>query len=111
MVPRNEANVAHFFTDSLSGCAIFIDELPNGDLVVYHGNAAGLSPTAAETRANPAYEKAGAVAVMSSYHKQAQTAAYGTATPQVALFKSQYNKSAVDFLDRQKTLMRDNPDV
>jgi len=111
VVPRNEVNLAHFFTDSLSGCAIFIDELPNGDLVVYHGNAAGLSPTAAETRANPAYEKAGAVAVMSSYHKQAQASAYATATPQVALYKSQYNRNAVDFLDRQKSLMRAEADV
>jgi hypothetical protein len=104
VVPRK--SVDYFFTDGLSGCAIFIDVLPNEDLVLYHANAAEFSPTPEETRDDPAFETKKAVATMKDYHEKARKAAYKDAKPAVALFKSQYNSAGKAFLERARKALK-----
>lgn len=84
-----------FFTDNLSGCSVFIDSMPGGDLVVYHANRQGMSYTGtAQQRMDASFERQVAVAVKHAQHDNAQRATYGTATPQGSLFKSRYMTNA-----------------
>lgn len=110
VLPAAEPGVDHFFTDGLSGCAILVDRLPDGNLVVYHANASGLSPTALETTKDPSYEKPSAVAVMESYRRAARAHSYPGAVHVGSLFKSTYNRQAKALVDRQRMLRRPNPD-
>jgi len=84
-----------FFTDNLSGCSIFIDQMPGGDLVVYHANRQGAQYKPTETQAaDVLFEREVAIAVKKQLHDNAKTAAYAGATDAGSLFKQRYNAGA-----------------
>lgn len=59
VLPQN--GVSCFFTDALSGCAIFIDRTPGGQLVVYHANAMDHCPNRAAVLADPTVLRADSI--------------------------------------------------
>ena len=104
VVPRSNAQVKYFFTDSLSGCSIFIDETATGDLVVYHANAKDWSPSQSDVKKDAACDSPIGVSKMNAFHDDARTKDRPGVTPCVALFKSQYFKSVNGFDQRARTL-------
>lgn len=88
------AGVGRFFTDSLSGCTIFIDRLPNNDLVVYHANVQGgaAAPTP-EQASVPTFEKPYAIFMKRRLHRDASAHYNGALVGE--LFKATYNRMAV----------------
>jgi hypothetical protein len=104
IVPRKD--VDYFFTDALSGCAVFIDTLENDDLVLYHANAMSHAPKPEDLAKNCAAESDKAVSTMKEYHDKALKAAYPKATKNVALFKKEYLSKGQAFVDRMKQLGR-----
>lgn len=109
VIDTTDQSISHFFTDGLSGCSIFIDTLPN-QIIVHHANFAAQSPTAEETKANPAYERPSAVAIMQGLHDTSVDNAYNGATARASLFKSQYNATGRGFVQRQRALGRSDAD-
>ena len=108
-IRADDDSITHFFTAPLSGCAIFVDSIGTNSFVVHHANYAAQSPTAAETKADPAYQKPGAIQLMKQLHTNALKL-YPGAKERASLFKSQYNEVARDFIQRQKDLKQKNPD-
>lgn len=89
-----DSSVNRFFTDNLSGCSVFVDRLPNGNMVVYHANVQGgaYRPTE-EQSLNVRYERQLAVAVKRQYHINAARH-YAGAVSVGSLFKDRYNANA-----------------
>ena len=112
------AGVNHFFTDALSGCAIFIDSVSNGDLIVYHANAMAHTPNMAAVLANPGLDRAdsiayyGAMNTMAQYHQTAlgQRAGGGALaiTPRAHLHRNVYMQCIDDEIARKQAQGRTN---
>jgi hypothetical protein len=84
-----------FFTDNLSGCSIFIDRAPDGDLVVHHANRQGMAYTGtAEQRLDAKFERQVAVAVKHVQHDGAVRQRYPGAVNLTSLFKARYMVNA-----------------
>ena len=88
-----QAGPDFFFTDNMSGCALFIDKLPGGDLVVYHANSQVGSDQATMESHSPSYQAGAAVGALGNLYFSAQTA-YAGAMPQKALYKKEYLQHA-----------------
>lgn len=108
-IKADDDSITHFFTDQLSGCSIFIDSVGTSSFVIHHANYAAQSPSAEETTADPAFEKPSAVQLMKQLHASALKL-YPGAKERASLFKSQYNATGRDFIQRQKDLKQKNPD-
>lgn len=84
-----------FVTDNLSGCSIFIDRAPDGDLVLYHANRQGLAYAgSAAQRLDGAHERQVTVAVKTQMHTGAVALRYPGAVNLASLFKARYMTNA-----------------
>src|SRR4051794_2823623 len=64
------ANASRFFTDTLSGCSVFIDRLPAGGLVAYHANIQGGAAAPTQQQAQDAsFEKYYAIHMKRRLHR------------------------------------------
>lgn len=94
-----DATVDKFFTDTLSGCSIFIDRLPNNDLVLYHANVQGgrFKPTEEEAR-DVRFEKQNTVAAKKQLRNDARNQHPG-AQRVASLYKNAYNERVSRFVN------------
>jgi len=114
------AGVDCFFTDALSGCAVFVDRAPGGQLVVYHGNAMAHCPNRAAVLANPDVLRAdsldfyGAMNHMAGLHVTAmadRAAALGALTPVAHLQRNTYMACVDAAVARKREQKRTNVDL
>ncbi|WP_225408474.1 hypothetical protein [Stigmatella hybrida] len=102
--------VSYFFTAQLSGCAIFVDQLPAGDVIVYHANAMRFSLPQAQAQAQPLdYETPNAVNYLNALHAHAR-AHYPGAVNLGSTFKSAYNAAVATEAQRKRNQLRSNVD-
>lgn len=97
VVIDNTAN--RFFTDTLSGCTVYIDQHPNGtSLIVYHANVQGghFRPSP-EQAGDCLYEKQLAIAVKEQLRTNAANAIYAGAQPLGSLYKRRYNQGMENY--------------
>ncbi|MEP1387734.1 MAG: hypothetical protein ABJM61_09960 [Yoonia sp.] len=114
------AGVDYFFTDNLSGCAIFIDLMPGGDLLVHHANAMSSCPNMAAILANPAISKADSIGFAGAMNNMSQqhTAAMadravglgGPVIPQAHLHRTTYMQCIDDEVARKEAQGRTEVD-
>jgi hypothetical protein len=114
------AGVDHFFTDNLSGCGIFIDLMPGGNLAVYHANSMSLTPNMAAILANPAIAKADSIAFMGAMNNMAQqhnaamadraVGLAGAIVPQAHLHRTTYMQCIDDEVARKEAQGRTEVD-
>jgi hypothetical protein len=95
-------------TANLDGCCMFIDKKTNGDIIVYHGNAAaGVTPTAQQSATMPTFQTAGCLQQLDVLYNGA--AAYYNGTPNahhVALKKARYLREVDLRLQRKNAAAR-----
>lgn len=115
------AGVDCFFTDELSGCAIFIDRVvATGQVVAYHANAMGHCPKSAAIMANPQIVKsdsihyAGAMNNMVRQHQAAMGDRAGGLGPMRAeahLHRTTYMRCVDEEIDRLEAAGNTGVDV